>query len=85
MWEGIKAVAGYEDHENKIRWEEVNEAIARLKRNKATCEDRVVNKALQYVGIRVKEEVWRICSEVWRGKGCLEEWKTGPVVSLSKK
>ncbi|XP_033225093.1 uncharacterized protein LOC117178016 [Belonocnema kinseyi] len=76
---------GYEEIENVISRDELNEAIAKSKRNKATGEDGLGNKALKYGGLEVREEMWRICNNLWKGEGWLEEWEAGLVVTLIQK
>ncbi|XP_033212178.1 uncharacterized protein LOC117169780 [Belonocnema kinseyi] len=69
----------------EISRNKVKEAIARLKINKLTGEVYFENEALEYGGLGVREEIWRICNKVWKGEGRPKEWKTGLVDPLIKK
>ena len=83
--EGRKEVEGDKDEGNGVSREEVNEAISRMKRNKAAREDDIEIKAVKYGGQGVRKEIWKICNKVWRGEGWPEGWRTGLVVPLIKK
>ena len=83
--EGRKEVEGDKDEGNGISREEVNEAIARMKGNKATGEDDMESEAVKYGEEGVRKEIWKICNKVWRGEGWPEGWRTGLVVPLIKK
>ena len=52
-----------------ISRKEVDHAIAKLKRNKASGEDGIENEALKFGGGRVREGIWELCNKVWRGDG----------------
>ena len=82
--EGRKEVVGDKDEGNGISREEVKEAIARIKRNKATGEDGMAIKAVMYGGEGVRKEIWKICNIVWR-EGWPKGSRTGLVFPLIKK
>ncbi|XP_033216952.1 uncharacterized protein LOC117172817 [Belonocnema kinseyi] len=82
---GRKVVDGEEEIENDISRDDVNVAIARLKREKATGKDGLENEALKYGGSGVREKMWGIRNKVWEEEGWPEEWKTGLLVPLIKK
>ena len=67
--EGRKEVEGDKDEGNGISREEVNEAIARMKGNKATGEDDMESEAVRYGGEGVRKAMWKVCNKVWRGEG----------------
>ena len=73
------------DEGNGISREEVNDAIARMKRNKATGEDDMDIEAVKHGGEGVRKEIWKICNKVWRGEGWPEGWRTRLVIPLIKK
>ena len=75
--EGRKEVAGDKDVGNGISRKEANEAIARMKRNKATGEDGMEIEAVKYGGEGMRKEIWKICNKVWRGEGWPNGWRTG--------
>ena len=62
--EGRKEVEGDKDEGNGISREEVNEAIARIKGNKATGEDHMESAIVKYGGEGVRKEMWKICNKV---------------------
>ena len=55
-----KEVVGDKVEVNGISREEVNEAIAKMKRNKATEEDEMEIGAVKYGGEVVRKEIWKI-------------------------
>lgn len=69
----------------EVRREEVEKAIARLKRGKAAGHDEIEGEALKFGGEKVRKEMWEIVRRVWRGEGWPEDWKTGLIVPLVKK
>ena len=71
-----KEVEGDKGEGNEFSREEVNEAIARMKRNKATGEDDMEIEAVTYGVEVVGREIWEICNYVWRGEGWPEGWRT---------
>ncbi|XP_051161831.1 uncharacterized protein LOC127281899 [Leptopilina boulardi] len=74
-----------EMEQEEISREEVNEAINRIKRNKAAGEDGMEGESLKYGGEGVREEMWKIINLVWNGEGWPETWKTGLVAPILKK
>ena len=62
--ESRKVKEGDTEEMEEISREEVNCAIAKLKRNKATGEDRMENEALKFGRGRVRQEIWELCNKV---------------------
>ena len=85
LGERRKVKVGGTEEMDEISREEVNCAIAKLKRNKAIGEDGMENEALKFGGGRIRQETWELCNKVWRGEGWPKLWRTGLVIPLLKK
>ena len=85
LGESRKVKEGGTEEMDEISREEVNCAIVKLKRNKATGEDVMENEALKFGGGRVRQEIWELCNKERRGEGWPKLWRTGLVIPLLKK
>jgi hypothetical protein len=65
--------------------EEVKEALAHLKRNKACGEDQIPAELLQHGGDHFCKEIHRVLTEIWKQEKMPDEWKTGIITVLHKK
>lgn len=74
-----------EDEEEEVSREEVEEAINKLKRNKAVGQDEMQGEIIKYRGEKIRVEIWKIVNKVWMREGWPEEWKTLLIVPLLKK
>lgn len=63
-----------EDGEKELDRKEVEKVIGRLKDDKVTGGDSILNEVWKYGGgEKVKERIWDVCRRVWRG----ESWPEG--------
>ncbi|XP_033222827.1 uncharacterized protein LOC117176683 [Belonocnema kinseyi] len=83
--EKCRIVKGEMKEGNEITEEDVDEAINRVKGNKAIGEDGMENEAMKYGGEGISDGMWKICNKFWKGQGWPEEWMTGLMVPLVKK
>ena len=65
--------------------EEVDKAIAHLKRNKAPGLDNITPEILKDGGSEIKTWLLRICKVVWEQEKTPEEWSKGIILPLPKK
>ena len=82
----LKSLLELEIDVESIRYEEVCQAIKRLKNNKAPGEDLIAGKKLKSTvhGMGVGK-LHYLLNLIWEAEVCPEEWKHGTIVKLPKK
>ena len=65
--------------------EELDKAIALLKRSKAPGIDNITSEILKDGGEAIKDWLLRICRLIWESEETPEEWSKGIILPLPKK
>lgn len=74
-----------DDENDNILYEEVEEAIKHLKRNKSPGVDGIRGEMIKAGGKELVKEIHEICKQVWREGKIPEEWTKSVLVTIPKK
>lgn len=73
-----------QDEEREISKREIKEVIKKMRDRKAARIDEIPSETWKYEGKKVEDWLWGFCNRVWKGRGWLEKWKEGIIVSVIK-
>ncbi|VVC40879.1 Hypothetical protein CINCED_3A003920 [Cinara cedri] len=75
----------YGEQEPGILSEEIEQAVSRLKNNKAPGSDEITAEMLKLSGDKGVKILWKLCNEVWTTGAWPEDWVESIFIPLHKK
>src|SRR6218665_3474355 len=73
-----------EDEDDDILYEEVERAIHQLKKGKSPGNERIRGEMISAGGEKFKEEIYKLCKQVWKEGRVPEEWTKYLIVTIPK-
>jgi hypothetical protein len=74
-----------EDLDGNIEFEEVIEAIKRVKTEKAADIDEIRSEMMKYGGTALKRFIWLLFRDIWHTEKIPQEWEQNITVPIRKK